>query len=116
MNRFKFRIWDGAQFHNNIELGDGDDGYFSWGYLDSNCVIQQFTGLYDCRNEPIYEGDLLAILEDDSYYVVTWNKEHARFEAINDTLCPILADSFNMLIVIGSYFENKDLLKNEKRD
>jgi len=134
-NRFKFRVWDklakrmiyphndnqqhfiidlNGRFH-NLQNGSGGDDY----------VIQQYTGLTDSNDNPIYEDDIVKYNLDKpnierigiiefSYYYKGW--------AIKDSHCYPLSDfgvyslaspflSFNWTEIVGNIFEHENLLK-----
>ena len=48
--------------------------------VDSN-TVGQFTGLYDCDNTPIYEGDIVHFKNKSSEFdaQVIWSNEMCRF-------------------------------------
>jgi uncharacterized phage protein (TIGR01671 family) len=143
MNRpTKFRVWDKITNQYLQELGiyywhipyslDGEEitGEANLVGLSEllkhdNFVIQQYTGLTDSNDVPIYEGDIvkynpdkpnierIGIIEFSNYY---------KGWAIKDSHCYPLSDfgvyslaspflSFNWTEIVGNIFEHENLLK-----
>ncbi len=131
-NRFKFRVWDklaermiyphndnqqhfiidlNGRFH-NLQNGSGGDDY----------VIQQYTGLTDNKDIPIYEGDILmyktgsipttgvigqVLYEaDEGGYIFQWERKGPNQHHINLN-CDVAFES----VIIGNIFEHSELLK-----
>ena len=129
-NRFKFRVWDklaermiyphndnqqhfiidlNGRFH-NLQNGSGGDDY----------VIQQYTGLTDNNDDPIYEGDILknhydvgnniigqVLYESDhGGYIFQW-KRKGRGQDYKNLNCDVAFES----VIVGNIFENPELLK-----
>jgi uncharacterized phage protein (TIGR01671 family) len=128
-NRFKFRVWDklaermiyphndnqqhfiidlNGRFH-NLQNGSGGDDY----------VIQQYTGLTDSNDDPIYEGDILknhydvgnniigqVLYEaDHGGYIFKW-KRKGRGQDYKNLNCDVAFES----VIIGNKFEHAELL------
>jgi len=128
-NRFKFRVWDklaermiyphndnqqhfiidlNGRFH-NLQNGSGGDDY----------VIQQYTGLTDSNDDPIYEGDILknhydvgnniigqVLYESDhGGYIFQW-KRKGRGQDYKNLNCDVAFES----VIVGNIFENPELL------
>lgn len=135
MNRqLKFRVWDklaermiyphndnqqhfiidlNGRFH-NLQNGSGGDDY----------VIQQYTGLNDNNDDPIYEGDILknhydvgnniigqVLYEaDHGGYIFQWKrirKRKGRGQDYKNLNCDVAFES----VIVGNIFENPELLK-----
>ena len=130
-NRFKFRVWDklaermiyphndnqqhfiidlNGRFH-NLQNGSGGDDY----------VIQQYTGLNDSNDDPIYEGDILknhydvgnniigqVLYESDhGGYIFQWKRKvRGRGYKITNLNCDVAFES----VIVGNIFENSELL------
>ena len=131
-NRFKFRVWDklakrmiyphndnqqhfiidlNGQFH-NLQNGSGGDDY----------VIQQYTGLNDNNDDPIYEGDILMYKSgsipttgvigqvlyeaDEGGYIFQWERKGPNQHHINLN-CDVAFES----VIVGNILENPELLK-----
>jgi uncharacterized phage protein (TIGR01671 family) len=131
MNRqLKFRVWDklakrmiyphndnqqhfiidlNGRFH-NLQNGSGGDDY----------VIQQYTGLTDSNDDPIYEGDILknhydvgnniigqVLYESDhGGYIFQW-KRKGRGQDYKNLNCDVAFES----VIVGNIFEQSELLK-----
>ena len=128
-NRFKFRVWDklaermiyphndnqqhfiidlNGRFH-NLQNGSGGDDY----------VIQQYTGLTDSNDNPIYEGDILknhydvgnniigqVLYESDhGGYIFQW-KRKGRGQDYKNLNCDVAFES----VIVGNKFEHSELL------
>ena len=131
-NRFKFRVWDklaermiyphndnqqhfiidlNGRFH-NLQNGSGGDDY----------VIQQYTGLTDSNDNPIYEGDILMYKSgsipttgvigqvlyeaDHGGYIFQW-KRKGRGQDYKNLNCDVAFES----VIVGNIFEHSELLK-----
>jgi len=131
-NRFKFRVWDklaermiyphndnqqhfiidlNGRFH-NLQNGSGGDDY----------VIQQYTGLTDSNDNPIYEGDILIYKSgsipttgvigqvlyeaDEGGYIFQWERKgpNQNYKNLN---CDVAFES----VIVGNIFEHSELLK-----
>ena len=136
-NRFKFRVWDklaermiyphndnqqhfiidlNGRFH-NLQNGSGGDDY----------VIQQYTGLNDSNDDPIYEGDILknhydvgnniigqVLYESDhGGYIFQWKRKGrgrgraAHGQDYKNLNCDVAFES----VIVGNIFEQSELLK-----
>lgn len=143
MNRpIIFRGWleRTKEFIEEIELGDGDDGYICHDKNGEHVYVgdliwQQFTGLYDKNGHGIYESDILnwesnsmshrlGECKRNRIVEVMWDKKSAAFVVVkklsNNLLSPVTvwkmdANDFNgkpfIKEVIGNVFENKELLQ-----
>ena len=130
MNRqLKFRVWDklaermiyphndnqqhfiidlNGRFH-NLQNGSSGDDY----------VIQQYTGLNDSDDNPIYEGDILknhydvgnniigqVLYESDhGGYIFQW-KRKGRGQDYKNLNCDVAFES----VIVGNIFEHAELL------
>ena len=131
-NRFKFRVWDklaermiyphndnqqhfiidlNGRFH-NLQNGSGGDDY----------VVQQYTGLTDSNDNPIYEGDILMYKSgsipttgvigqvlyeaDEGGYIFQWERKGPNQHHINLN-CDVAFES----VIVGNILENPELLK-----
>ena len=128
-NRFKFRVWDklaermiyphndnqqhfiidlNGRFH-NLQNGSGGDDY----------VIQQYTGLTDSNDNPIYEGDILknhydvgnniigqVLYEaDHGGYIFQW-KRKGRGQDYKNLNCDVAFES----VIVGNIFEQNNII------
>ena len=132
MREIKFRVWDklsermiyhhndnqqhfiidlNGRFH-NLQNGSGGDDY----------VIQQYTGLNDNNDDPIYEGDILknhydvgnniigqVLYEaDHGGYIFQWKRiRKGRGQDYKNLNCDVAFES----VIIGNIFEHSELLK-----
>lgn len=123
MRKIEFRGFDyenGAWRHGSlIQYPNGDciivefdtDGN-ELSYDVDPSTVEQFTGVTDMDNEPIYEGDIVerygdrgTIIFQDGCFSVDW-------EDSTNTLFWYASDNLSMdLEVIGNIHDNKDLLK-----
>ena len=132
MNRpIKFRVWDVKNKKVLPEsyfaiLGNGKlivtlSGYYN-DFTNTNqddYVIQQYTGLTDSNDNPIYEGDILKIHydvggdvigqvlyeADHGGYIFQW-KRKGRNQDYNNLNCDLAFDS----VIVGNILENPELL------
>ena len=133
MNRhIKFRVWDVKNKKFLPEsyfaiLGNGKlivtlSGYYN-DFTNTNqddYVIQQYTGLTDSNDNPIYEGDILKISygtmgdvigqvlyeADEGGYIFQWERKGPNQHHINLN-CDVAFES----VIVGNILENPELLK-----
>jgi uncharacterized phage protein (TIGR01671 family) len=136
-NRFKFRVWDKITNQYLQELGiyywhipyslDGEEitGEANLVGLSEllkhdNFVTQQYTGLIDNNDDPIYEGDILKNPYDVSNNIigqVLYESDHGGFifqwkrrgqdYKITNLNCDVAFHS----AIVGNIFEHSELLK-----
>jgi uncharacterized phage protein (TIGR01671 family) len=129
-NRFKFRIWDkrNKSFFINEETKNVYFDIWQWTiymstcliYAIEDCIFQQYTGLTDSNDDPIYEGDILKIHydvggdvigqvlyeSDHGGYIFQW-KRKGRNQDYNNLNCDLAFES----VIVGNIFEHSELLK-----
>jgi uncharacterized phage protein (TIGR01671 family) len=133
MNRpIKFRVWDVKNKKVLPEsyfaiLGNGKlivtlSGYYN-DFTNTNqddYVIQQYTGLTDSNDNPIYEGDILKISygtmgdvigqvlyeADEGGYIFQWERKGPNQHHINLN-CDVAFES----VIVGNILENPEILK-----
>jgi uncharacterized phage protein (TIGR01671 family) len=129
-NRFKFRIWDkrNKSFFINEETKNVYFDIWQWTiymstcliYAIEDCIFQQYTGLTDSNDNPIYEGDILKIHydvggdvigqvlyeADHGGYIFQW-KRKGRNQDYNNLNCDLAFES----VIVGNILENPELLK-----
>jgi uncharacterized phage protein (TIGR01671 family) len=91
-------------------------------YIIDTETIGQFTGLYDCNEKEIYEGDILRYIQWENnkevLYYITFEEEMGSFvlqkpilkRKVNITQIQIYASD---LKIIGNIHDNPELLKGE---
>jgi hypothetical protein len=97
--------------------GAGVRGELSNGVLHGT-HIDQFTGLHDKRNQPIYDGDLISFtygFEGDCVEQVFWNEDEAKFMHTHSDRPSkaFWANDDCECEVIGNVYENRDLIERE---
>ena len=127
MRTIKFRIWDNLtnEMYYDALVGNyrGEStvpcvylNEVGWTHTD-NCVVEQFTGLYDKNGTEIYEGDIINCNYDD---IEVWDTPSLR---ITITSCvEYIGSSFmiekvyyldylnsDALEVIGNIHDNKEI-------
>jgi hypothetical protein len=121
--QLKFRVWDklekrfiypdkGYQGHYVLSL-DGKFHNLQNGSGGDECVVQQFTELYDKNKKPIYEGDRVRFDytgKVDIFGEVIWLEHRAsfgvRYKNTFETFEDVMMDhNMNCFEVIGNIFE-----------
>jgi hypothetical protein len=121
--QIKFRVWDklekrfiypdkGYQGHYVLDL-NGRFQNLQNGSGGDECVVQQFTELYDKNKKPIYEGDRVRFDytgKVDIFGEVIWLEHRAsfgvRYKNTFETFEDVLMDhNMNCFEVIGNIFE-----------
>ena len=125
-DRFKFRIWDGAEMHYNdfVVTATGYAGKITEEFLgncvfnqedltaDKECILMQCIGLKDKKGKIIYEGDILK----DKYgalHPISWNFK-GFYEADTFAIAGFYNTIQEDMEVIGNIYENPELLEVEK--
>lgn len=98
MRELKFRAWDKIAKQMLLDVQDHRIRKWSFASLikDSNFILMQFTGLLDCNNKEIYEGDIVKIK--------------------NRPLIGGEVKYFHGSFVIGKCNENRALIKNYSKN
>ena len=122
MRTIKFRIWDNLtnEMYYDALVGNcrGEstvpcvyNNEVGWAHTD-NCVVEQFTGLYDKNGTEIYEGDIVREHAND-YTPIYQNGIYMAYnvDKIND---PYVSTQFNVIWrngceVIGNIHDNKEI-------
>jgi uncharacterized phage protein (TIGR01671 family) len=143
MNRpIKFRVWDKITNQYLQELGiyywhipyslDGEEitGEANLVGLSEllkhdNFVTQQYTGLTDINDNPIFEGDLVELhtaandhaknIKENHYglYEIYWDRKYKLKEIKPNWFLKVIDNdcaSFNIMKVVGNIFEHSELL------
>lgn len=107
--QIKFRAWDKK---NREMIMSGDRPSFSfwkWVDYDSTTPLMEYTGLKDKNRKEIYEGDVVAtIQETDAEPIVT--QEEVTFDGA--AFYPVCNQPGETWEVIGNIYENPELLNN----
>lgn len=68
--------------------------------------IEQWTGLYDINEAPIYENDIIKV--EGNYCPIIWDKENARYDVVGYGEIAYL--NYNEIKVISNIHENKGVI------
>ena len=121
MKTIKFRAWDfnskSWYVPTEYEVSEGARLFFA---VDKEIIkfnrgdmeLMQFTGLLDKNGKEIYEGDYLK--QEGLYVEVKWGVFEAGFifEDGSGSLMTVTSGNSNMWEVIGSIYENPELLED----
>ena len=117
-NRFKFRVWDFTINRFDTEIYQAGEQF---GHPSScDWIAQQYTGLTDSNDNPIYEGDILKISygtmgdvigqvlyeADHGGHIFQWERKGPNQHHINLN-CDVAFES----VIVGNIFEHAELLK-----
>ena len=120
MKDFLFRVWDikGKKLHYPGLISISSIGACRIGlnvhFLPGDCIIQQFTGLRDKNNRPIYEGDIISYSVKvgkiiKQYFVCKYKAPSFVFES-NGHDYFMNEEDRGKIKVEGNVFEDKGLL------
>ena len=101
-----------------FQIGSGLIKRMDWVYVIPE-TIGQFTGLYDCNGNKIYEGDIVEWEKDGLMYVVKfWDGMfYASVKECNDgifggfPLHALTKHDDRKCKIVGNIFDNPELLK-----
>lgn len=128
MREIKFRAWD-SYYESMITIPNVLNNYlyyencngFHAGYENNlgdwiNLEILQYTGLKDCNDKEIYEGDIVKHIRllDCEIDEIQWIEDRASFYVWNGSktyksyrlCCDCILD--NEIEIIGNIYENKE--------
>lgn len=137
MREIRFRAWDkenkfyeydvqNATVANEHEYEDFDS-YFPFkfdGRIVDNHILEQFTGVKDKKNQPIFEGDIINVSVDNGWdYLqneilpVVYSKLQAGFVCMSDSGMEFRLRSGDAMgyeyEVVGNIHENPELLEED---
>lgn len=117
MRDIKFRAWH----FQDKEMIQWDETFFSdmskatnysndFVNNDTDIILMQFTGRYDCKKTPIYEGDIIEFDKrewggNDNIMVVEWDNHNCEW-SFGGGSC----SDMEWRTVIGNIYENPDLI------
>lgn len=115
MREIKFRAWNknnnkmGKVTYLNLDIPwielDGYSGNLTWGGLNPDCIVMQYTGLKDKNGKEIYEGDIVK----DKVNNFVWFYLITTVGSMGNNLFAICKwRNFTVIdgeTIIGSYFE-----------
>jgi uncharacterized phage protein (TIGR01671 family) len=121
-NRFNFRMWDINTKRFYYMYLDELIGLTRTISIPKEATIQQYTGLTDINDNPIYEGDILMYKSgsipttgvigqvlyeaDEGGYIFQWERKGPNQHHINLN-CDVAFES----VIVGNIFEHSELLK-----
>jgi len=121
-NRFNFRMWDINTKRFYYMYLDELIGLTRTISIPKEATIQQYTGLTDINDNPIYEGDILMYKSgsipttgvigqvlyeaDHGGYIFQWERKGPNQHHINLN-CDVAFES----VIVGNILENPELLK-----
>ena len=78
MRQLKFRVWD--NFYKDFDYID-DLYWFEGNYIHSSedARIQQYTGIKDCNEVEIYEGDLVSFKVNTFSEIVLFENQEVKY-------------------------------------
>ena len=120
-NRFNFRMWDINTKRFYYMYLDELIGLTRTISIPKEATIQQYTGLTDSNDNPIYEGDILMYKSgsipttgvigqvlyeaDEGGYIFQWERKGPNQHHINLN-CDVAFES----VIVGNIFEHSELL------
>ena len=118
MREIKFRVWD---YHSNKYINDYITGtslslndLFKNGSIvngKNTLVFEQYTGLKDCNDVDIYEGDIIKDRYGEIFEVQYCNENCAFGSLLYAHKEFYLLKDFEGIEVIGNIYENPELLR-----
>lgn len=121
-----YRVFDKFEqkwIKENVYLAPNDDLFISKKALfgteklslvsSERYIYQKDTGLSDCNNKLIYEGDICKFEQSEIVGLVAFSPEHASyylFDYDNFKYYVLNLESCKQVKVVGNIFENRDLM------
>lgn len=129
MRELKFRGWADNGFVYLDVREDNDFGFYDFYSSCTNDDIEQYTGLEDKNGKEIYEGDIVAVKDNDipfalvnamanEKWLVRFGKHRAGFTLVKSTRRRNFIRTFQNtkqddIEVVGNIHENPELLEEE---
>jgi hypothetical protein len=117
MREIKFRAWDGSNMYEWGYLADlayGTDFAEAWGNDLTVYKVMQYTGLKDSKGTPIFEGDIVRVL--DGISEVFYDKAAFKTNLMFKSTLDYFASNDTPLEVIGNIYEHSHLLDNDNQN
>lgn len=101
----------------NLEINNNDYPQFVDTTIISFTVnpdtVGQYTGLTDCNNNKIFEGDILKNIATGEKEIVQWFDEHSAFMTWNKTknkVSFLYDNAFSQIRIIGNVYDTPELI------
>lgn len=119
MRPIKYRAWDVAEkkYYKDVQYSENCETNRFWDFnqvleeaYDGKLILEQYTGLKDCKGNEIYEGDIVKYTDFDKYVnflPVKWSSDMCAFETGASRIDYVV----RRCEVVGNVHENPELLE-----